>query len=151
RGTRLTVGADGVMLSRWGRKRFIGYGDIDAVEVRKRTWRSWDGVMLTLRSGEEVQVRMDGHDDEAIGDTIKERIWEGLELFQEGRAAGSAALLRRGDRTVAAWVASLRAIGAGANADMRTAPLQSDTLFRIVEDAASPADERAAAAVAIGA
>jgi hypothetical protein len=56
-----------------------------------------------------------------------------------------------GTRTVSEWVTSLRAIGAGANADTRTAPFPRERLLRIVEDPTSPADDRAAAAVAVGA
>src|SRR5580704_6521918 len=60
--TRLDVGADGVMLSWFGRKRFIGYGDVEALRRYDKGWgRSRQvGVALTLRSGEEVLVPISG-------------------------------------------------------------------------------------------
>ena len=81
---------------------------------------------------------------------IQERICEAMETFRSGGAAAAGALLRRGKRPVSEWIATLRAIGAGANADMRTAPLPRENLFRIVESPTSSAAERAAAAVAAG-
>jgi hypothetical protein len=146
----LTVGADGLMLSRLGRERFISYGDIDAAGYEERLWGFRCGVLLRLRSGEDVLVGMVERDRET-GARIEERIREAIEVFIAREAACDTALLRRGTRPVSAWLGSLRAIGAGANADMRTAPLPCDQLLRIVEDPASPADVRAAAAVALGA
>src|SRR5262249_28225525 len=110
------------------------------------------GIKLTLRSGEEVQIpvttRSWGDNELAL---IEERIREAREAYRTGGAEADAALLKRGDREVSAWVSMLRTIGAGANADMRTAPVPRERLFRIVEDPASPAIDRAAAAVALGA
>ena len=146
---RLTVGIDGVVRSRLGRKRFIGYGDIDTVRYEERWWGWRTGVLLTLRSGEMVRFPMAQLDKET-GAIIEERIWEAMAVHAGGDGA-DAALLRKGTRTVGQWIASLRAIGAGANADLRTAPLPRERLLRIVEDPASPADDRAAAAVAVGA
>jgi hypothetical protein len=152
--TRLDVGADGIALRWLGRTRFIGYEDIDVVSRFDRSWgRSrLMGVSLLLRSNEEVLIPITSNewgnwDSLRI---IEERINEGMASFREGGAAADAALLKRGERAMSDWIAALRSLGAGANADLRTAPVPRDRLFRIVEDpAATPAD-RAAAAVALG-
>jgi hypothetical protein len=151
--TRLDVGADGVMLSWFGRKRFIGYGDVEALRRYDKGWgRSRQvGVALTLRSGEKVLVPISGQRwNDARTAIIEERIREAMEAHRQGGGVADAALLRRGARGAGEWVAALRAIGAGANADMRTAPVPRERLFRIVEDPTAPPADRAAAAVAIG-
>ena len=151
--TWLSVGADGIVVSWFGRKRFIGYADVVRVARYEKGWgRSrYVGVTLYLRSGEEVPIptgQARWSDQSAA--VIEERIREAMEAHRSGGAAADAAMLRRGGREVSDWVSALRAIGAGANADMRTAPLPRERLFRIVEDPASAAADRAAAAVALG-
>ncbi len=139
---RLHVGADGIVLTWLGRKRFLAYGEIEDVQRSRR-----EGVCVKLKGAEEVIVHVGG-DAAAI---IQERIREAMEAQRRGQAAADAPLLRRGKRGAAEWIAALRAIGTGANLDMRTAPMPRERLFRIVEDpTASPAD-RAAAAITIGA
>jgi hypothetical protein len=146
---RLAVGADGVVLSRLGRRRFIAYHDIDSVGYEERWWGWRCGVRVTLRSGEKVWWPM-AQQDKETGAIIQERIREAMEVYAGGDGADTAQL-RMGTRTVSEWITSLRAIGTGANADMRTAPFPHERLLRIVEDPTSPADDRAAAAVAVGA
>jgi hypothetical protein len=151
--TKLSVGADGIVLRWFFRDRFISYGDVAHVErYEKGVGRSRHvGLSVALRSGEEVLIPT-GHakwGDEELS-IIGERIRQAMETFRSGDAAADAAMLRRGARRPAEWVAALRAIGAGANADMRTAPLPRERLFRIVESPTAPAAERAAAAVALG-
>ncbi len=88
--------------------------------------------------------------DDEQGSFIVERIREALEAHRRGGLAADSAVLRRGQRDVREWVSALRALGAGANADMRTAPLPPERLFRVVEDPAASSADRAAAAVALG-
>ncbi|MFT3768694.1 MAG: hypothetical protein QM820_24880 [Minicystis sp.] len=151
--TKLSVGADGVVLRWFGRDRFIGYGEVAHVLRYDKGWgRSrYIGVTLLLRSGEEVHLPIGQAtwQDEIVS-IIEERLNEAMEAFHGGAAAADAALLRRGERGVSDWVTALRAIGSGANADMRTAPLPRERLFRIVESPTAPAADRAAAAVALG-
>ena len=81
---------------------------------------------------------------------IEERIQEAMETYRRGDAEGDAALVRRNGRDLGAWINALRSLGAGSNADLRTAPLPRERLFRIVESPTAAAGERAAAAVALG-
>jgi hypothetical protein len=152
--TRLSVGADGIVLRWLGRQRFIGYEDIELVTRFDRSWgRSRIvGLSLLLRSNEQVMVPISSSNWPKAGavDLIEERIREAMETYRTGGAAADAALLRRGERRLGEWVAALRALGAGANADMRTAPVPRERLFRIVEDPACAPTDRAAAAVALG-
>jgi hypothetical protein len=152
--TRLDVGADGIALRWLGRTRFIAYEDIEGVARYARDWGRSKiyGLSIVLRSAEEVLVpiSMQEWGDGDPVSLIEERIEEAMHAFRKGGAAADAALLRRGERAMSDWISALRSLGAGANADLRTAPVPRDRLFRIVEDpAAAPAD-RAAAAVALG-
>jgi hypothetical protein len=152
--TRLDVGADGIALQWLGQTRFIGYEDITVVTRFERSWgRSrMMGIKLLLRSNDEVLIPVTTNEWGNLESLriIEERINEGMASFREGGALADAALLKRGERALSDWVVALRSLGAGANADLRTAPVPRDRLFRIVEDpAAAPAD-RAAAAVALG-
>ena len=151
--TRLSVGADGLVLRWFGRSRFLAHGEIAGVTRYDKSWgrSSQVGLAVRLRSGEEVLIPVAQSSwvtQEA--QIIEERIREALEAFRAGDAAADAALLRRGGRELAEWIAALRAIGAGANADMRTAPVARERLFRIVESPTAGAPDRAAAAVALG-
>jgi hypothetical protein len=152
--TRLRVGADGLALGWLWTRRFVGYDQIEDVSRFEKGWgRSHVcGVRLQLRTGEEVLVPVTQGDrsSQEIA-VIEERIQEAMESFRRGGSAAEAALLRRGERKVTEWVAALRALGTGANADMRTAPVPRERLFRIVEDPAASPPDRAAAAVALGA
>jgi hypothetical protein len=154
--TRFDVGADGVVLRWLGRSRFIGYDRIRAVTRfdRRTTWgrSAVRGVSLDLRSGEEVAVPVTsaGWSDPGEIAVIEERIRQAMETFRLGGTAADAAMLRRGGRGVRDWIVALRSLGAGANADMRTAPVGRERLFRIVEDPSLAPVDRAAAAVALG-
>ncbi len=154
--TRLSVGADGVALRWFGRERFIAYSDVVGVNRYGRPRQGMDGlrfagVMLELRSGESVPIPIaQAKEDEQGSFIVEERIREALEAHRRGGLAADSAALRRGQRDVSNWVSALRALGAGANADMRTAPLPPERLFRVVEDPAASSADRAAAAVALG-
>jgi hypothetical protein len=153
--TRLRIGADGVE-TRWlRRRRFIPYEQFAGAQRYSKSWgRSRiDGLRITLRTGETVdlpvQVGSWWRGDKLM--LVEERIREAKEAYRRGDAAVDAAMLERGGRSVGEWVAALRAIGTGANATLRVAPLPRDRLLRIVEDATQPGLARAAAAVAVGA
>jgi hypothetical protein len=80
---------------------------------------------------------------------IHERIREAFEAHGRGDVTLAAAALRRGTRDVAAWIRALQAIGSGASADHRTAPVPPDQLWRIVEDPHAEPGARAGAAVVL--
>jgi hypothetical protein len=152
--TKVDVGADGIALRWLWRKRFIPFGEISAVTRFERSFGNsrTGGVDLLLESGE--SVRLPVANPRSFGDRIaalEERIEEAMDTYRKGGAESDEALLRRAGRELPAWIAGLRALGAGANADMRTAPLPRERLFRIVEDPSLGPSARAAAAVALGA
>jgi hypothetical protein len=151
--SRLRVGADGIE-TRWlGVRRFLPYDQMVGIVRYEKGWGNSQvkGLRVTLRSGEEVEVpiKRGRWDDDQIA-VIGERILEAKDAVERGDIAVDAALLQRRERPLGEWVAALRAIGTGANATLRTAPVPRDKLMRIVEDPKQAATARAAAAVALG-
>jgi hypothetical protein len=151
--TNLGVGADGIAVRWLWTRRFLGFDEMTGVTRFEKGWGNGRvvGIRVALRSGETVDLpTAQGNWGEGQTAVLLERIREAVETFRQGGAAADAALLRRGDRGVGEWIIALRSLGAGANADMRTAPVPRERLFRVVEDPAAPAADRAAAAVALG-
>lgn len=150
--TRVEVGADGVSIAWLGRRRFVPLDEIRACRAssRVRVSRAWRTVLLTLRSGEviELYVRRGAFDD-GRAEAIAERVRGALDARRGGDVAARAALLARGERPVDEWLRAARGIGAGANAGMRVAPVEEDALWRIVEDPTVEGSARVGAAVAL--
>jgi hypothetical protein len=151
--SRLRVGADGIEI-RWLRWRnFLAYDHIMAASREERGWGNSQvvGLRVELGSGDTqfipVQRGRWSSDQAAL---VLERIREAKEAVKDGDVAVDAAMLQRGSLTIVDWVRDLKAIGMGANATLRTAPVPRERLMRIVEDVSQPAPTRAAAAVALG-
>jgi hypothetical protein len=147
--TRLIVGADGLVLRWLGTARFIAYRDILGLSrhVSSQSGRQHIELAIALPS-EEIRMLMS---DESRLALIKERIEEAMDAYRRGDTESAEAALRRGARSNAAWIAALRAIGAGANAGPRTALMPEDRLWRIVEGPMVNPTARVAAAIALGA
>jgi hypothetical protein len=143
--SRIDVGADGVLIRWLGTKRFLPLANIRTLdELVSGSNQRPAGVLLTMDDGTKISIPM------MSGRELLERIQEGIETQARGSVAAAAALLARRDRDVRAWIQDLRAIGAGTNVDLRTAPVNPDHLWRIVESHGAAPEERAAAAVALG-
>lgn len=148
---RLRIGGDGVIVSWYGRKRFLSYADIAGAEAYDRPFGTTriSGVSLRTTAGEEIRVPLSYGPWTAERPALAaERIRQAREAYARGEHADAAAL-DRGERSIADWLVALRRVGSGANADARTAPLDPEALFRVVENAAARASLRAAAAVAL--
>jgi hypothetical protein len=149
--TRVRIGVDGVLAKWVNTERFIPFSRV--TEVRKYSHESagktYLGVELALEDGtaERILCGQEGW-TKTEQDEMFERIREAYELHQSSGGDLPPEVLVRGDRNAREWVNALRAIGSGASADMRTAPVHPDALIRIVEDARAPAELRVGAAVA---
>ncbi|AKT40510.1 hypothetical protein [Chondromyces crocatus] len=147
---RAMVGTDGVLVSWFWRERFIAHADLVRASV---TYQRVPGVLLTLESGRTLLLptRLGWNHEQVVRETrmLSERIEVGL---SEARASGfthDEERLARGKRPLPDWIRHLRALGAGADADHRTAPIAADRLWRLVEDTTTAPDIRVAAAVAL--
>lgn len=109
------------------------------------------GVKLVLTSGQVIRLAITNQRPIAEGARIvSARIHAAWSAVEPSGSESAAALLGREGRGTSAWIQGLRALGAGANADMRTAPIPLEDLFRVVEDTSLEPKSRAAAAVALG-
>lgn len=150
--TRVRIGTDGIV-TRWlGRSRRLPFSEITDVRLATRSsgTKHYRGVELELGSGEVYwlpchQARWSGNE----ADILYERIREAREVYASGGGAWDTSVLARRGRAAREWLTSLLAIGAGADADMRRAPVRSEHLFSILEDAKRSGSERAAAAIAL--
>jgi hypothetical protein len=152
--TRLWVGADG-LLTRWlWKEQFHPYDQVDDVheyedEGLGKNKRA--GVKVLLTSGKVLTIPLvaKGKLGAPRVRLVAERIRESLGDHRRGAQAMDTALLRRGERAPSEWVRSLRAMGTGASADHRHAPVPAENLLRVAEDPRAQPAVRASAAIAL--
>lgn len=149
--THVRIGVDGVVIRWMRRERFVPFSQV--TKVQKYTYSSgtktYVGVELVLKGGgaERVVCGQQGWIKTDV-DQMLGRINEAFELHREMGGEAAPNLLARGERSTRAWVTALRGIGAGANTDLRTAPVPAESLLRVVEDASAAPALRVGAAVA---
>jgi hypothetical protein len=136
--TTLSIGTDGVVVRRLGRRRFVPRASLDAVEAR-------DGeVVLARVKGDPLRVRTSGQPE---ADAVVLRIREAI-ASPEARGAPELDRLDRRGRAVSAWLRDLRALAAGPGG-YRDASLDLRALLDVVEDGGAPPEHRIAAAAAL--
>jgi hypothetical protein len=152
-GSRVRVGADGILLSWLWRTRFVAYEDLE--DIRPYVdGAAGAGIALRLRGGREVRLPRMGAFTMAIDrqelDLVVHRVRQAVAHQQQAQIDRGLVLPERGGRSASEWIAALRAVGTGASSDHRTAPVGPDRLLRIAEDPGAAPAMRAAAAVALG-
>ncbi len=141
---RLVVGADGVVVKRTLRSKFIPHSAIKDVRVTQ------SAVKFELESGAEVSARA-RHLTPVRRSEIEARIAETLQVFRKADAPEAAlARLDRGGRTLDEWRASLAAL-LSTGESYRARTLDKDALVSVVESPGAPLERRVAAAVALAA
>src|SRR5262249_41071763 len=138
---RLTIGADGLLISRWFESRFISYSIVDKVQACA------EGVLVLSTTGERIVLGVRrgttlGHDFRAAA--IIERVSEVLKARSE-RVDDPAvlALPARGNQSAAERVRALRGLGQKGGGDYRRFAVSPEYLFRVVDDPAARATMRA--------
>lgn len=145
---KITVGVDGLLVKWLWLREFIETKDIILVK------RFDTGFGKNRRKGVEVvmpgrSLQLPMYSDEAIA-TLEQRIHDVCALAKNQTHVGDEALvLARGELGLRDWITKLRALGSGATATLRSAAVMPEHLWRIAEDPARPAIERAAAAIAL--
>lgn len=154
--SRVTIGGDGILLEWLRRRKFVPIADVlSAVVFDEGMGRSRRvGVQIATRSGVE-RIVLGGMFSLDKAHALVERIAEvksaeGAMAIGEAAASGFVAQFAEGALAdTRAWLAELRALGAGAMATHRVAPVPPATLLQVVEDPAAPPPARVAAAVAL--
>lgn len=147
--TTLHVGADGLRIHSFFRTRFLAHDEIAAIALLRSPYR---GVELTLRSGEILRLPTASHAaaDGGLAAAIAERIDEARGTGTFGTAREESLLARSG-RGAADWLRGMRTLAAGANADHRTAPVDPERVWRVLENPAADPSARVGAAAMLAA
>jgi hypothetical protein len=149
--TRVEVGADGILMKWLGRRRFIPASDIaGAFHYEEGMGNNrYVGVKVVRKSGQEVKIPVGTRWSDDDAHALVERIREAVEIYERGDVESSGALLDRGERAIGDWVRMLKSLGAGASATLRTAAMDSERLWHLLESPSAPREHRAAAAIAL--
>jgi hypothetical protein len=148
--SKLAVGADGILLTELGRKRFLSYRDITDVRVVPYGLGRHRALAIGLQSGETLSFPLTSTSWRDRTEAVAERIREARDTYERGDASPGATVLERGKRPMTDWIRALRAAGSGASADARTAAVEPTRLWRILEDPSGDPKARVAAAIALG-
>jgi hypothetical protein len=152
--TRVTVGADGVLVQWTFARRFIRYEDVARVEQTE------NGLALVRNDGTRFDLNLSGgtrgngvHRQEYIAQE-RAMIVDRIAQVMAARAAAPQAqidpsALARGDAPAAAWLERLRGL-LGAEAGFRQGAVLPEQLWAVIEDRASSDEARAAAAAVLG-
>jgi hypothetical protein len=147
-GTRVSIGVDGVHVRWLSWSRFYPFSRVKAVRPYEKDERH--GFELELTSGEKRPILISKANEVELANLAFQRVEHAFQAYTEGAGGAdvSAALARR-NRSPAEWLQRLRALGAGANADMRTAIVSPERLWQIVDDPSATGADRASAAFAL--
>ena len=148
--TKIDVGVDGVLIRWLGTKQFISHRDIAYIVTEEGSLMQSNRtfVVVHLTNGKEVRLAYNSKRFSAgLVEGMAARIRHAKEIHDTGGDVADAAVLKRGDRAFGDWVNALRA--GTIVASHRSAPLERDHLWRIVENASAEPMGRAAAAVAL--
>lgn len=149
---RVSVGADGLRIRRLlQRARFVPFSSIDeaTTDGRDIAIRLRDGKTITMHHSAGRGWKPLAFADRALeASKLVERIEEQLSAHRARSTNADAPVFARAGRDTEAWLRDVVS-ASDANASYRTPAVPPDELWRIVEDAAAPATERAGAAVAL--
>ncbi len=149
---KVLVGADGFLLDWFGRRRFVPYRDVTEILLSVRA------VHVVLASGEELQLLVpmrhyaDSGERDALHLALSDRkaVVDAARDGRDARVDASAEeAVGRGERSVRAWLESVRTVNELGSATYRVASLPTSALWRIVEDPGAEPSARVGAAVAL--
>ncbi len=149
---KVTVGVDGVLVRWLWTRAFIQTSNILFVERFEHGFgRSRvQGVKLTLKNGATLELPIGTRWNDEQRAMLQQRIMDVVALASSSvHVEDEARVLARGKMELRDWIGHLKAMGTGATATLRTAPVLPDQLWRVALDPAQPEVARAAAAVAL--
>jgi hypothetical protein len=151
--TTLTVGADGVLIDKLWRRRFVPFSAIDSIGASAA---HADSIVLCLREGKgQVEIRTRPNDKKTTlrgpleaRDAARERLTQGLAAYRaRERSDDATALLARGSRSTEEWLDTLKTLRG--DAGYRAPAIPAEHLWRVVEDPSADASARAGALVSL--
>lgn len=142
---RIAIGEDGVLLRWAGRRRFIAFGRIGAVQMTPL------GVELFLLEGRTLEIRVTQRADAELPRrrAILQRIEEGIEAHRALVPAEDEALLKRGERNRDEWMQEMSRLGAGDTLGYRAMAIPRERLWAVAENPSADPSAREGAALAL--
>jgi hypothetical protein len=135
----MVIGADGVLLWRPLRSRFLPFSEIQSVDCPLRT-----KLVVRSREGKGLSCSMSATATQAALEAIESSL---ASVGGEPEALSHRLRRETSDEDAASWVTRLRALAMPSS--YRTGGLGTDVLWRVIDDPGASASERAAAAVAL--
>jgi hypothetical protein len=149
--TYVQLGTDGIVTRRWGRETFTAYDQIAEVGAQKTMClfgmveTGQHHLELKLRCGRTLRLACAAGSEPHL---LHKTLQRALHAHRRRAPARNQSLVARSGRSHLEWVKTLRAsLKLGAH---RRAAVSMESLWRTIEDCASRAMDRAAAAVALG-
>ncbi len=151
--TTLTVGADGVLIEKLWRRRFVPFSAIESIGASAA---HADAIVLYLRDGKgEIEIRTRPNDKKTTirsareaRDAARERLAQAFAAYgARERSDDSAALLTRGSRTNEEWLGTLKTFKG--DAGYRAPVIPDEHLWRIALDPSAEPSARAGALVSL--
>lgn len=148
------LGADGIHVDRRDDRRYVPYSDVLDVSPHHAAMpgKTYVGVALDLAGGERFILPIG--DTNVGGGARMHHLMDRINARRDEHSERSSSdvtedALARGDRTPDAWIQRLHNVGEGANANAREAPVDTDKLWRIVENPSADPIARGGAATAL--
>jgi hypothetical protein len=141
--TRVEIGSDGLLLRRLGERTFVPYGALECASIEQYA------IVLFLRSGKKIILGSGSSARDAqTRQALVQRIEEALMAYaQGGDSTGTEALVAPGGREIPVWVSETRALARAR--DYRKVRVDTERLWRVVNDASAQPATRAGAALAL--
>lgn len=142
----LQVGSDGFVVRWLGTRRYVAFAEVTSVDELQKLGMA--ALRFELRDGTSFTI-VSGNDPKS--DPILVRVREAMMV--EGRATDiaktQALVLERGALSARSWLEHLRAVGAGATASLRSADVDLDALWSVLDDPRASTTRRIGAAIAL--
>ena len=150
--THVTIGTDGVFVAKGGRKRFLPFSKITEIQDHPE---HADAIVLVTEDGEKVSLRTNVRDqankEMAVSDdtrALRARLDAAMKAFRERAVHADALLqLKRSGRSAKEWIEALENLRK--ERGYREMRVSDEELWRVLEDPAASAEDRAAALVAL--
>lgn len=151
------IGLEGIATEWLGRRRFVPISAVREVRSGVAPPRANEaelaeqlgtrfGVTVQLHTGDDLEIEVP---DAEQAEVIAERVQEAMDVSKAAAHPISPSLLRPPGASASEWIRRLRAAGAGANAQLRVAPVDEAELWAVLGNPTARPEDRAAAAVAL--
>jgi len=141
---RVSVGADGILVSGAFRRRFIPFNEVESATVESEGWPSSRKVVIRTRTLGSIERSMKARAAEAAVGRIEQSL-----AVRDGNPAPHDLALRREGAHARTWLLRLRSLAR--SGPYRAVGAPGESLWRLIDDPGAAETERAAAAVVIGA